>query len=228
MAFDECSPYPCDYERAKAAMGRTYRWAARCRRAHTREDQALFGIVQGAFYKDLRIESAKTLADMDFPGYGIGGLSVGEPKPMMYELLEEIEPYMPREKPRYLMGVGSPDCLLEGVERGVDMYDCVLPTRIARNGTVFTHNGRLVIRNNVYARQEIPLDEECDCWVCRTFSRGYIRHLIKAGEILGARLTSYHNLYFLLKMMREVRAAIEEGRFAAYKNEFFEKYNQNP
>ena len=165
---------------------------------------------------------------MDFPGYGIGGLSVGEPKPMMYELLEEIEPYMPREKPRYLMGVGSPDCLLEGVERGVDMFDCVLPTRIARNGTVFTHNGRLVIRNNVYARQEIPLDEECDCWVCRTFSRGYIRHLIKAGEILGARLTSYHNLYFLLKMMREVRAAIEEGRFAAYKNEFFEKYNQNP
>ena len=228
MAFDECSPYPCDYERAKAALGRTHRWAARCRRAHTREDQALFGIVQGAFYKDLRIESAKTLADMDFPGYGIGGLSVGEPKPMMYELLEEIEPYMPREKPRYLMGVGSPDCLLEGVERGVDMFDCVLPTRIARNGTVFTHNGRLVIRNNVYARQEIPLDEECDCWVCRTFSRGYIRHLIKAGEILGARLTSYHNLYFLLKMMREVRAAIEEGRFAAYKNEFFEKYNQNP
>lgn len=228
MAFDECSPYPCDYERAKAAMGRTHRWAARCRRAHTRGDQALFGIVQGAFYKDLRIESAKTLADMDFPGYGIGGLSVGEPKPMMYELLEEIEPYMPREKPRYLMGVGSPDCLLEGVERGVDMFDCVLPTRIARNGTVFTHNGRLVIRNNVYARQEIPLDEECDCWVCRTFSRGYIRHLIKAGEILGARLTSYHNLYFLLKMMREVRAAIEEGRFAAYKNEFFEKYNQNP
>ena len=228
MAFDECSPYPCDYERAKAALGRTHRWAARCRRAHTRGDQALFGIVQGAFYKDLRIESAKTLADMDFPGYGIGGLSVGEPKPMMYELLEEIEPYMPREKPRYLMGVGSPDCLLEGVERGVDMFDCVLPTRIARNGTVFTHNGRLVIRNNVYARQEIPLDEECDCWVCRTFSRGYIRHLIKAGEILGARLTSYHNLYFLLKMMREVRAAIEEGRFAAYKNEFFEKYNQNP
>ena len=184
--------------------------------------------MQGAFYKDLRIESAKTLADMDFPGYGIGGLSVGEPMPMMYELLEEIEPYMPREKPRYLMGVGSPDCLLEGVERGVDMFDCVLPTRIARNGTVFTHNGRLVIRNNIYARQEIPLDEECDCWVCRTFSRGYIRHLIKAGEILGARLTSYHNLYFLLKMMREVRSAIEEGRFAAYKNEFFEKYNQNP
>ena len=229
MCFDECSPWPCSHEDARAALGRTHRWAARSKAAHARpEEQALFGIVQGAFYKDLRIESAKTLADMDFPGYGIGGLSVGEPKPMMYELLEEIEPYMPREKPRYLMGVGSPDCLLEGVERGVDMFDCVLPTRIARNGTVFTHNGRLVIRNNVYARQEIPLDEECDCWVCRTFSRGYIRHLIKAGEILGARLTSYHNLYFLLKMMREVRAAIEEGRFAAYKNEFFEKYNQNP
>lgn len=228
MAFDECSPYPCDYDRAKAAMGRTHRWARRCKNAHTREDQALFGIVQGAFYKDLRIESAKTLADLDFPGYGIGGLSVGEPKPVMYEMLEEIEPFMPRHKPRYLMGVGSPDCLLEGVERGIDMFDCVLATRIARNGTVFTHNGRLVVRNQIYARDERPLDEECDCWVCRTFSRGYIRHLIKAGEILGARLTSYHNLYFLLKMMQEIRTAIAQDRFLEYKNEFLEKYNQNP
>ena len=228
MAFDECSPYPCDYDRAKAAMGRTHRWARRCRNAHTREDQALFGIVQGAFYKDLRIESAKTLADLDFPGYGIGGLSVGEPKPVMYEMLEEIEPFMPRHKPRYLMGVGSPDCLLEGVERGIDMFDCVLATRIARNGTVFTHDGRLVVRNQIYARDERPLDEECDCWVCRTFSRGYIRHLIKAGEILGARLTSYHNLYFLLKMMQEIRTAIAQDRFLEYKNEFLEKYNQNP
>ena len=228
MAFDECSPYPCDYERAQAAMGRTHRWAKRCLRAHTREDQALFGIVQGAFYKDLRIESAKTLADMDFPGYGIGGLSVGEPKPMMYELLEEIEPYMPKDKPRYLMGVGSPDCLLEGVERGIDMFDCVLATRIARNGTVFTSNGRLVIRNALYARDTRPLDEECDCWVCRNFSRAYIRHLMKAGEILGARLTSYHNLYFLLHRMADIREAIAQDRFTEDKNELFEKYNQNP
>ena len=228
MAFDECSPYPCDYGRAKAAMNRTHRWAKRCIDVHTREDQALFGIVQGAFYKDLRIESAKTLADLDFPGYGIGGLSVGEPKPMMYELLEEIEPYMPANKPRYLMGVGSPDCLLEGVERGVDMFDCVLPTRIARNGTVFTKHGRLVIRNQIYARDPRPLDEDCDCWVCRNFSRAYIRHLIKAGEILGARLTSYHNLYFLLRMMDQIREAIEQDRFTEYKKEFFENYNENP
>ena len=220
MAFDECSPYPCDYARAKAAMNRTHRWAKRCIDVHTREDQALFGIVQGAFYKDLRIESAKTLADLDFPGYGIGGLSVGEPKPMMYELLEEIEPYMPANKPRYLMGVGSPDCLLEGVERGVDMFDCVLPTRIARNGTVFTKHGRLVIRNQIYAHDPRPLDEDCDCWVCRNFSRAYIRHLIKAGEILGARLTSYHNLYFLLRMMDQIREAIEQDRFTEYKKEF--------
>ena len=228
MAFDECSPYPCDWDRAKIAMDRTHRWARRCIRSHQRSDQALFGIVQGAFYKDLRIESAKTLADMDFPGYGIGGLSVGEPKPIMYEMLEELEPFMPKEKPRYLMGVGSPDCLLEGVERGVDMFDCVLATRIARNGTVFTHNGRLVIRNAIYARDERPLDEECDCYVCRNYSRAYIRHLMKAGEILGARLTSYHNLHFLIKMMEEIRQAIAEDRFVEYKKEFLEKYNQNP
>ena len=228
LAFDECSPYPCDWDRAKIAMDRTHRWARRCIRSHQRSDQALFGIVQGAFYKDLRIESAKTLADMDFPGYGIGGLSVGEPKPIMYEMLEELEPFMPKEKPRYLMGVGSPDCLLEGVERGVDMFDCVLATRIARNGTVFTHNGRLVIRNAIYARDERPLDEECDCYVCRNYSRAYIRHLMKAGEILGARLTSYHNLHFLIKMMEEIRQAIAEDRFVEYKKEFLEKYNQNP
>ncbi len=228
MAFDECSPYPCDYDRAKAAMGRTHRWAKRCLGAHTRQDQALFGIVQGAFYKDLRIESAKTLADMDFPGYGIGGLSVGEPKPIMYEMLEEIEPHMPKDKPRYLMGVGSPDCLLEGVERGIDMFDCVLPTRIARNGTVFTKYGRLVVRNQTYARDMRPLDEHCDCMVCCTFSRAYIRHLIKAGEILGARLTSYHNLHFLINMMSQIRSAIAEDRFSAFKREFLENYNQNP
>ena len=222
MAFDECSPYPCDYERAKAALGRTHRWAARCRRAHTREDQALFGIVQGAFYKDLRIESAKTLADMDFPGYGIGGLSVGEPKPMMYELLEEIEPYMPREKPWYLMGVGSPDCLLEGVERGVDMFDCVLPTRTARNGTAFTSRGKVNVRNAKYTEDFSPLDPDCDCYCCRNFSKAYLRHLIMSDEILGGRMLSLHNITYLAHLMNRIRAAITEDRFLDFVKEFRE------
>ncbi len=228
MAFDECSPYPCDHDRAKRAAERTYVWAKRCKAAHTREDQALFGIVQGAFYKDLRIDCARQMADLDFPGYGIGGLSVGEPKPVMYELMEEMMPHMPKDKPRYLMGVGSPDCLLEGIERGIDMFDCVLATRIARNGTVFTKHGRLVVRNNQYARDFQPLDPDCDCYVCRNFTRAYIRHLIKAEEILAARLTSYHNLYFLIHMMEEARRAIDEDRFPEFKNKFFENYNENP
>ena len=227
MAFDVCSPYPCDHRTATEAMHRTHRWAARCKKAHTREDQALFGIVQGAFYEDLRIESAKTLADMDFPGYGIGGLSVGEPKPVMYDMLEKIEPYMPKEKPRYLMGVGTPDCLIEGVLRGVDMFDCVLATRIARNGTVFTRNGRLVIRNATYARDFEPLEEGCDCYACQHFSRAYIRHLIKAEEITGARLASIHNLRFLIRMMEEIRQAIMEDRFLDYRREFYEKYDMS-
>ena len=208
-------------------MHRTHRWAERCKKHHTREDQALFGIVQGAFYEDLRIESAKRLADMDFPGYGIGGLSVGEPKPVMYEMLEKIEPYMPKYKPRYLMGVGTPDCFLEGVLRGVDMFDCVLATRIARNGTVFTRNGRLVIRNAAYARDFRPLEEDCDCYACRNFSRAYIRHLIKADEITGARLASIHNLRFLIRMMEEIRQAIMEDRFLDYRREFYEKYDMS-
>ena len=227
MCFDVCSPYPCDHQTAEEAMHRTHRWAERCKKYHTREDQALFGIVQGAFYEDLRIESAKTLADMDFPGYGIGGLSVGEPKPVMYEMLEKIEPYMPKNKPRYLMGVGTPDCFLEGVLRGVDMFDCVLATRIARNGTVFTRNGRLVIRNATYARDFEPLEEGCDCYACQHFSRAYIRHLIKAEEITGARLASIHNLRFLIRMMEEIRQAIMEDRFLDYRREFYEKYDMS-
>ena len=174
MAFDVCSPYPCDYENAKINMERTHRWAKRCQTAHKREDQALFGIVQGAFYKDLRVESAKVMADMDFIGYGIGGLSVGEPKPIMYEMLEEMMPHMPVHKPRYLMGVGSPDCLVEGVLRGVDMFDCVLATRVARNGTILTGKGRLVVRNADCARDFSPLEEGCDCYTCRNFCRAYI------------------------------------------------------
>ena len=225
MAFDVCSAYPCDHKTAEDAMRRTHRWAERCKKHHTRSDQALFGIVQGAFYEDLRIESAKTLADMDFPGYGIGGLSVGEPKPVMYEMLEKIEPYMPKNKPRYLMGVGTPDCFLEGVLRGIDMFDCVLATRIARNGTCFTRNGRLVVRNAAYARDFTPIEEGCDCYACQHFTRAYVRHLLKADEITGGRLASIHNLRFLIRMMEEIRQAILEDRFLDYRKEFYEKYD---
>ncbi len=225
MQFDECCPYPCDRKTAELAMRRTLRWAERCKKAHAREDQALFGIVQGAFEKDLRIESARALADMDFPGYGIGGLSVGEPKPLMYELLEATTPEMPRDKPRYLMGVGTPDCLIEGALRGVDMFDCVLATRIARNGTVFTRNGRLVIKNAKHARDFEPLDPECDCYACRNYSRAYIRHLFKAEEILGATLCSVHNLRFLLSLMERIRAAIEADDMPALAADFYARYD---
>ena len=225
MAFDICSPYPTSHSDAEKAMHITHRWAERCKKSHTRQDQAVFGIVQGAFYKDLRIESAKALADMDFPGYGIGGLSVGEPKPLMYEMLEAIEPYMPVYKPRYLMGVGTPDCLIEGAIRGIDMFDCVLATRIARNGTVFTKKGRLVIRNQTSAEEFFPIEEDCDCYACKNHTRAYIRQLLKAGEITGARLCSIHNLRFLLRMMEEIRQAIMEDRLLDYRKEFYERYD---
>ena len=225
MAFDICSAYPCSPKDAREAMERTHRWAKRCQAHHTRKDQALFGIVQGAFDKDLRIESAKTLADMDMIGYGIGGLSVGEPKPVMYEMLDAFMPYMPVNKPRYLMGVGTPDCLLEGVLRGVDMFDCVLATRIARNGTVFTRKGRMVIRNATYAEDFRPIEEDCDCYACQNFSRAYIRHLLKAGEITGGRLASIHNLRFLLKLMEDIRQAIAEDRFLDFRRDFYEHYD---
>ena len=225
MAFDVCSPYPCDWETAKDAMERTHRWAERCKAYHTREDQALFGIVQGAFYKDLRVESARALRDMDFIGYGIGGLSVGEPKPVMYEMLDELMPYMPEEKPRYLMGVGTPDCFIEGVIRGIDMFDCVLATRIARNGTVLTSRGRVVVKNGRFAHDFSPLDDRCDCYACRNFSRAYIRHLFNAKEITGGRLASIHNLRFLIHMMEEIREAIAEDRLLDYRREFYERYD---
>ena len=225
MAFDVCSPYPCDYKTAKEAMERTHRWALRCKEHHTREDQAVFGIVQGAFYKDLRIESAKALADMDFPGYGIGGLSVGEPKPVMYEMLEAIMPFMPENKPRYLMGVGTPDCFIEGVARGIDMFDCVLATRIARNGTVLTHKGRVVVKNGQFAHDFTPLDDQCDCYACTHYTRAYIRHLFKAGEITAGRLASIHNLRFLIHMMEEIREAIANDSFEDYRRAFYERYD---
>lgn len=227
MAFDECSPYPCTYDDALKAVNRTTRWAERCKKAKRRENQALFGIIQGGVFRELREKSAAELVNLDFPGYGIGGLSVGEPKDLMYETLENTVPFIPPDRPRYLMGVGSPDCLLEGVARGVDMFDCVLPTRIARNGTVFTHEGKLVVRNAEYARDFSPLDPDCDCYACRNYTRAYIRHLIKANEILGVRLTTIHNLYFILKLMHNIRVAILEGRFSDYKKEFLSRFDLN-
>ena len=226
MQFDECSPYPCDYDRAKKAMYRTLRWLDRCQKAWTRPDQALFGIVQGAFYSDLRIECAKEMAKLDLPGFGIGGLSVGEPKEVMYEMLDRMMPFMPTEKPRYLMSVGSPDCLIEGVLRGVDMFDCVLATRVARNGTVFTHDGRLVVRNAKYAEDFTPLDADCGCYTCRNFTRGYIRHLFKAGEILALRLNSIHNIYFLTNMMTEMREAIEADALRDWTEAFYARHGR--
>lgn len=222
MAFDVCSPYPCDRKTAQEAMERTLRWALRCKQAHKRGDQALFGIVQGVTEKDLRIKSAEETVKIGFPGYGIGGLSVGEPKPLMYDALDWLNPVLPQDKPRYLMGVGSPDCLVEGVKRGVDMFDCVLPTRIARNGLALTHRGKLTIRNAVYARDFSPLDDQCDCDTCKNYSRAYIRHLIKSGEILGARLVTLHNLHYLISLMTQVRTAIEEDRFGDFHRTFFE------
>ena len=231
MAFDECPPYPASHEYVKNSIERTSRWAERCLKFHKGsgqdKTQALFGIVQGGEYQDLRAQSARDLVAMDFPGYAIGGLSVGEPKDIMYRMLEETIPLLPENKPRYLMGVGSPDALIEGVIRGVDMFDCVLPTRIARNGTCFTSSGRLVVKNKKFERDFGPLDPGCDCYTCKNYSRAYIRHLFKADEILGLRLTSYHNLYFLLKLMRDVRTAILNDNLLEFKEAFFEAYGLN-
>jgi queuine tRNA-ribosyltransferase len=225
MCFDECPPYPAEYEYVRESTARTSRWAERCLKAHERpHDQALFGIVQGGVHADLRKRSAEDLTSLDFPGSAIGGLSVGEPKPLMYEMLETTVPLLPEDKPRYLMGVGSPDALIEGSIRGVDMFDCVLPTRIARNGTVMTSRGRLVVRNAAFERDFGPLDPECSCYTCTHYSRAYIRHLIKADEMFGLRLTTIHNLHFLISLMAQIRQAIRDDRLADFRDEFFEKY----
>ena len=221
MAFDECTPYPADYEYACRSMRLTTRWAKRCQAVHNREDQALFGIVQGGMYADLRQESAEQLVAMDFPGYAIGGLSVGEPKPLMYEVLEQTVPFLPQNKARYLMGVGTPDCLVEGVARGIDMFDCVFPTRVARNGTAITSQGRVVIRNAAYIEDFTPLDPECDCYTCRNYSRAYLRHLIRCDEIFGLRLMSLHNLYYLIKLMHQIRTAIIDGNYPEFRKLFW-------
>jgi queuine tRNA-ribosyltransferase len=225
MAFDECPPYPAEYEYIKKSLERTSRWAERCLSSHARkQDQGLFAIVQGGMHEDLRRLSAEQLTSMDFPGYAIGGLSVGEPKHLMYEVLDYTTPLLPADKPRYLMGVGSPDALIEGSMRGIDMFDCVLPTRIARNGTCMTSTGRLVVRNAKYAEDFGPIDPKCSCYTCKNYSRAYIRHLIKADETFGIRLTTYHNLHFLLQLMREIRQAIADDCLLDFRNEFFASY----
>jgi len=225
MAFDECAPYPAEHDYVKKSLERTTRWAVRCKAAHTNtENQALFGIVQGGMYKDLREQSAAELVALDFPGYSIGGLSVGEPKDLMYEVLDYTTPLLPKDKPRYLMGVGSPDALIEGVIRGIDMFDCVLPTRIARNGTAMTSEGKVVIKNAKYTRDFTPLDPNCACYCCKNYTRAYLRHLYKADEILSSRLMSTHNLHFLIHLMKQIRQAIMDDRLMDFRNEFFEKY----
>lgn len=223
MAFDECVPYPADFKYTRESMELTLRWAQRCKDTMTNPNQGLFGIVQGGMYKDLRIECANRLVDMDFPGYAVGGLSVGEPKELMYEMLNITLEHLPQNKARYLMGVGTPDCLVEGVMRGIDMFDCVYPTRVARNGTAMTWNGRLVIKNAQYEHDFHPIDEHCNCYTCRNYSRAYIRHLVRVNEIFGLRLLTIHNLHFLIDFMRQMRQSIMEDRFP----EFYRKFTAN-
>ncbi|MDQ3706074.1 MAG: tRNA guanosine(34) transglycosylase Tgt [Chloroflexota bacterium] len=224
MVLDECTPYPSSHEYNQKALRRTHSWAERCLRAHSRQDQALFGIVQGSTYLDLRKESARTLAELDFPGYAVGGLSVGEPKEEMHAMLEETVPLLPSTKPRYLMGVGSPEDLVECVARGIDMFDCVLPTRVARNGALLTKDGRLPIKSPRYAHLQEPIEPDCDCYTCRNFTLGYLHHLFRAKELLAYRLNSIHNLRFLARMAEDMRAAILAGTFNLYREEFLARY----
>lgn len=227
MSLDECPAYPSTYEYMLDSVDRTTRWAKRGQIHHQNPKQALFGIVQGGEFEDLRKRSANALVEMDFFGYSIGGTSVGEDKETMYKMIDYTIKHLPLEKPRYLMGVGSTDAILEGILRGVDMFDCVLPTRIARHGTLMTSTGRLNIRNAQYEADFSPLDAECDCYTCRNYSRAYLRHLNKTNEGLGQRLLSIHNLRYLLKLTEESRKAIQEDRFLDFKNEIFEKYGLN-
>ncbi len=224
MSFDECIPFPSSYEYTKRSTERTLRWAKRGKDVHTLDDQALFGIVQGGAYRDLREWCAKELAEMDFDGYSIGGTSVGEDKATMYTMIEDAIRYLPKDKPRYLMGVGAVNDLLNGIERGVDMFDCVLPTRIARHGTLMTSQGRLNIKKNIYATDFTPVDPECDCECCKNYTKAYINHLFRAKEGLGMRLMSIHNLRFLIKIMEGARKAIKEDRFLEYKEEILKKF----
>ena len=224
MSFDECPPWPVTHHYMEESVERTLRWAKRGKEAQTRDDQALFGIVQGGEFKDLRKHCAEELVKMDFDGYSIGGTSIGEPKDVMFEMVSYSVPYLPEDKPRYLMGVGSIDYILEGIAMGVDMFDCVLPTRIARHGALMTSKGRVNIRDAKYEYDFSPLDEECDCYTCKNYTKAYLRHLYKCDETLGKRLLSIHNIRFLIHMMEEARTAIKEDRFGDFKDEFIKKY----
>ena len=225
MAFDECTTYGTDYKQSRVAMERTLKWLDRCYKYHDNDYQALFPIVQGNFYKDLRLESLERTKPYVKYGLAIGGLSVGEPKELMYEMLDAMKPHLPENVPHYLMGVGSPDCILEGVIRGIDMFDCVLPTRVARNGTAFTSQGKVVVRNGAYKEDFTPLDPECDCYTCKNYTKAYIRHLINADEIMGARLLSIHNIRFLTHLTEQIKDAIYHDRLLDFKDEFLKKYN---
>ena len=221
MIFDECTPYPATYEQAHDSMQLSLRWAKRSKDAHTDNPSALFGIVQGGMYEQLRKISAHGLLEIGFDGYAIGGLSVGEPKDERDKVLEATLPELPSDKPRYLMGVGKPEDIVEAVKRGIDMFDCVIPTRNARNGFLFTRYGTLKIRNSQYQHDTRPIDEQCGCYTCQHYSRAYLRHLDKCGEILGARLNTIHNLYYYQELMRSIRAAIAENRFEQFVSEFY-------
>lgn len=227
MSFDECVDARADYDYVKQSMERTIRWAKRgldYHKEHSHKDQSLFGIVQGGLFKDLREKSVIETTAMDFDGFSIGGLSVGETKEEMIDILNFTTPLLPENKPRYNMGVGTPDYLFESYQAGIDMADCVLPTRMARHGTALTSEGRLVVKNASFKDDFTPLDHECDCYTCKNYSRAYLRHLVNVNEILGARLLSYHNLYFLLKLCENIRQAIMQDKFLEYKEEFYKKY----
>ncbi len=223
MAFDQCSEYGYTYDEAKRAMERTSRWLERCYAAHDNPAQALFPIVQGNFYADLRVESVRRCLPYVRHGIAIGGLSVGEPKPLMYEMLDHIRPVLPEDVPRYLMGVGSPDCLVEGVLRGVDMFDCVLATRVARNGTALTSRGKVVVRNGRYKEDFTPIDPECDCYCCKNYTKAYLRHLVNVGEMAGGMLLSLHNIAYLHRLMRGLRESILGGYVKDFVREFYKK-----
>ena len=228
MALDECPPYPASYEYMKDSVDRTLRWAKRCKDAHQREgEQSLFGIVQGGEYRDIRKYSAKALTEMDFDGYTIGGTSVGESKETMYKMIEYALEDLPKDKVKYLMGVGSPDALFEGVLRGIDMFDCVLPTRIARHGTLMTSHGRINIKREEFKDDFSPLDDNCDCYCCKNYSKAYLRHLFRCNEGFGLRLMSIHNLRYLIHLMEQIRQAINEDRFLDFKNDYFATHNLN-
>ena len=222
MAFDECTPYPSDYKTAEKSMRQTTKWEAVSRDQKLNDGQQLFGIVQGSMYQELREESAKSLVDIGFEGYAIGGLSVGEPEEMMFDVLDWTVPHLPEEKPHYLMGVGTPKQLVEAVARGIDMFDCVIPTRLARHGSAYISDGTTIpVKAGRYSQDFTPIDENCDCYCCRNFTKAYIRHLLNVGEILGMRLVTLHNLYYFINLMRRIRESLDEGTFAEFRKTCF-------